>query len=78
MKKKLFILTVLSCNFLNAQSNLFPATGNVGIGTTAPAERLEVNSGNIFLNSAAGQFIKWSDKGIAPPSFNARSGGTKL
>ena len=78
MKKNLFTIAILSCNFLNAQSNLFPATGNVGIGTTTPTEKLEVNSGNIFLNSAAGQSIRWSPGSYAPPSFVTRSAGTKL
>jgi len=53
-------------------------TGNVGIGTTTPTEKLEINTGNIFLNSISGQFIRWNAAGIAPPSFNTRSAGTKL
>ena len=75
--KKLFIISILSCNFLNAQ-NVFPTTGNVGIGTTTPTEKLEVNTGNIFLNSTEGQFIRWGTPGSAPPSFTTRSAGTKL
>ncbi len=38
---------------LSAQSNTFPATGSVGIGTTAPAQKLDVrdaNGGYIQLN----------------------------
>jgi hypothetical protein len=42
--KKLLFIAILSCNFLNAQSNLFPASGNVGIGTTAPFYKLTVAS----------------------------------
>ena len=42
--KKLFFIAILSCNFLNAQSNLFPAAGNVGIGTTAPLYKLSLAS----------------------------------
>jgi hypothetical protein len=75
--KKLFIIAILSCNFLNAQ-NVFPTTGNVGIGTIGPSEKLEVNTGNIFLNSTAGQFVRWNNTGAAPPSFTTRSAGTKL
>jgi hypothetical protein len=66
--EKLFLIAILSCNFMNAQSNLFLASGNVGIGTTAPTKKLEVNGGNIL----------WGTPGSAPPSFNTRSAGTKL
>ena len=76
--KKLFLIAILCCNFLNAQSNLFPTTGNVGIGTSTPAEKIEINSGNIFLNSTAEQSIRWSAASYAPPSFINRSVGTKL
>ena len=48
--KKLFIIAILSCNFLNAQ-NVFPTTGNVGIGTINPAQKLTVSGGNIGLDN---------------------------
>jgi len=50
--KKLFIIAILSCNFLNAQ-NVFPTTGNVGIGTTAPKARLKV-AGNTLISPLGG------------------------
>jgi len=49
--KKLFIIAILSCNFINAQSNIFPATGNVGIGTINPAQKLTVSGGHIGLDN---------------------------
>src|ERR1051326_3771701 len=52
--------------------------GNVGINQQNPAEKLEVNTGNIFINSASNQFIRWNSAGFAPPSLTTRSGGTKI
>ncbi|HEX8576839.1 MAG TPA: hypothetical protein VF677_11150, partial [Flavobacterium sp.] len=61
--KKLFIIAILSCNFLNAQ-NVFPTTGNVGIGTINPINSLTIttspaaNDAHIFFGeplSTAGQ-----------------------
>jgi hypothetical protein len=63
---------------LNMNNNSIAGTSTIGIGTTAPTEKLEVNSGNIFLNSTQGQFVKWNNTGFAPPSFINRSAGTKL
>jgi hypothetical protein len=36
--------------------NLIKTGGNVGIGTTAPSERLEVNGGNIVVNNGSATF----------------------
>jgi|GEM_PF-2292483 len=53
--------------------------GNVGIGSTAPAEKLEVNTGNIFMNSTVGQHIRWTAAGSEAPVLSAtRSAGTRL
>jgi hypothetical protein len=44
--KQCIILLLITClikNQLNAQTNTFPASGNVGIGTTNPAYTLHVN-----------------------------------
>ena len=51
--KKVFIVAVLSCLtfFVDAQTNTFPASGNVGIGTVTPISALHV-AGNISLNAA--------------------------
>ncbi|MCL6294841.1 tail fiber protein [Jejuia spongiicola] len=45
MKKILiiFILSLFTVTQLNAQTNTFPTSGNVGIGTTTPAYELTVN-----------------------------------
>ena len=45
MKKPLVLFSlVLFVNFVYAQTNTFPATGNVGIGTTTPAAELSFRS----------------------------------
>ena len=48
--KKLFIIAIVSCNFLNAQSNLFPTIGNVGIGTVNPTSLLTIQAGHLNSN----------------------------
>ncbi len=35
---------LLLVNYSFAQTNTFPSSGNVGIGTTSPASTLEINS----------------------------------
>ena len=46
MKKMILLFTVpvISCTALFAQTNTFPANGNVGIGTLAPTEKLTVST----------------------------------
>jgi hypothetical protein len=49
MKKSLLtVIAILSvCPFISqAQTNTFPSSGNVGIGTTSPIGKLELNDGN--------------------------------
>jgi hypothetical protein len=54
MKQKLFFLAVLcSIMAVKAQTNVFPANGNVGIGTTNPQAKLDVISPDGGLSVSA-------------------------
>jgi Chaperone of endosialidase len=54
------------------------ATANVGIGTLAPSERLEVNGG-IFVNGASPtNLLRFAQAGFDFPTFTSRSIGTKV
>lgn len=48
----LFFISLVSIQ-LSAQ-NVFPSSGNVGIGTNAPSQRLHVNEGGIKLTNPSG------------------------
>ena len=58
--KKLFdysalVLFIIQFSFgVYAQSNIFPASGSVGIGTTDPSEKLEIMNGNIKIVNPSG------------------------
>lgn len=67
MKKILVLLTVLgSIGVLKAQTNVFPASGSVGIGTSSPADKLEVVGGFIKSGNASfGNFNNISARGYA-------------
>jgi|GEM_PF-5922400 len=61
MKKLLAFLLVGQAFALVAQTNTFPSSGSVGIGTTTPGKALEV-IGDISLPSSTGnkQIYTWS------------------
>jgi len=64
MTKSMFLslqlVLVVSIKWALAQTNLFPASGNVGIGTVLPTERLQVAGGAIALD--AGQPLRGGGK----------------
>ena len=43
------IITVVCLRALSAQTNTFPTTGNAGVGTTSPTQKLEVSGGPIKI-----------------------------
>jgi len=45
MKKTLLLLLCSAGTYCYAQTNIFPASGNVGIGITAPTDLLHINHG---------------------------------
>ncbi len=47
MKKAFILFALVGCFAGNAQ-NTFPATGNVGIGTTSPTRLLDVRGGEAW------------------------------
>ncbi|WP_420385502.1 hypothetical protein [Roseivirga sp.] len=53
MKKPLLFLSAfILCSYSFAQTNTFPSSGNVGIGTTSPSEKLEI-LGNLKLSTGS-------------------------
>lgn len=48
---QIFVLLLASVGSLAAQTNTFPSSGNVGIGTTSPGEALQIK-GNLRFESA--------------------------
>ena len=63
MKKKIVTFLILILAIVNnsvAQSNIFPSSGNVGIGTATPKEKLSVN-GNIRAQEIKVETTSWPD-----------------
>ncbi len=56
-------------------------SGNIGIGTAAPSEKLEINSttgAKLYMNSAVANMLVFNTNGVAAPAFTTRSNGTKI
>ncbi len=48
LKKSILVLVLFSSILTNAQTNTFPTSGNVGIGTLEPKEKLQINDDFVF------------------------------
>ena len=46
-----------SSQWTTSSSNIYYSTGNVGIGTTAPVQKFEVNGGDVYINHTTSQLI---------------------
>ena len=72
------IFTLVLGNILDAQSNTFPSSGNVGIGTTTPSALLNVFKGDFRINvaGASSQKIAFREDGDSVDSFYLKSNMT--
>ncbi|WP_304064829.1 tail fiber protein [Pedobacter glucosidilyticus] len=57
MKIKNTLILLFACLTVQAQTNLFPPDGNVGIGTTNPLTKLNINVGSGGANGSVGLSI---------------------
>ena len=71
MKKITFILLIGAIGIsLHSQTNTFPLTGNVGIGTTNPTKLLDVQD----VNAGAGESYIWIKKTISSAAADREVG----
>jgi hypothetical protein len=83
MKKLLLLVLVIfmaNATLSFGQTNVFPTTGNVGIGTTSPSQKLEIGGGRpMTFNSSLGLIkIKGDTGGWAMNYGFLGSSGTDL
>ncbi len=64
------ILCILSITKSFSQTNTFPDNGNVGIGTTSPKDKLDVNGNILISNSAIPMGLITEIGGSATPLLN--------
>src|ERR1700761_1643759 len=75
------IATLFAINFSYAQTNTFPSTGNVGVGTTSPSHLLDVNgTGNFagtITSTVSSNLVMGAGSGTTSIlySYEANSGG---
>ncbi|MFD2037544.1 tail fiber protein [Belliella marina] len=92
MKKSLVLISILgftAFSYLYGQSNTFPASGNVGIGTTSPNGRLHVKGNTLFErddnggrnhllihSTSGGVFLTSDDPGVNQKDLYIRASPT--
>lgn len=77
MRKIIFLGFIAFAAIKTTAQNTFPSTGNVGIGTNTPSQKLHIHNGLIMvsgMNSAGGPMIVFSDNIAAGAFPNGRWG----
>jgi hypothetical protein len=67
------LLSLLLSTVVSAQTNTFPASGNVGVGTTSPEAALDVTGSAIFGSATDRPIVLWENSGSI--SIQGDSGG---
>jgi hypothetical protein len=72
--------TTLSNAFIVYKNGNVYVQSNLGIGAANPSKKMEIGgtSSSVFFNSATSNLLEYNMQGVAPPSYNTRSNGTKI